>query len=51
MSRKSAIGWNLVCCCFFINLSGKGYINILRMRRESSRNGDCVFVCVYVCVL
>lgn len=50
MSRKSAVGWNLVCCCFFINLSGKGYINILRMGRESSGNGDCVFVCLCVCV-
>lgn len=51
MSRKSAAGWILVCCCFFINLSGKGYNNILRMRKGSSGNGDGVcFVCVCVVI-
>lgn len=49
MSRKSAAGWNLACCCFFINLSGKGYINILRIRKGSLGTGDGVCVCLCVC--
>lgn len=41
MSRKStADGWNQVRCCFFNDLSGKGNINVLRMREGTSGEGD-----------
>lgn len=36
---------------FLIHLSGKGYINILRMRKGNTGNGDDDDVCVYVCVV
>lgn len=39
MSRKSAAGWNQVYCCFFNDLSGKGNINILRIREGNSGEG------------
>lgn len=61
MSRKSAAGWNQVYCCFFNDLSGKGNINILRMREGNSRGGkgkggmreslSLCELCVCVCVL
>lgn len=45
MSRKPVAGWNQVCYCFFINLSGKGNINVLRMREGSSGERDDVCMC------
>lgn len=48
VSRKPVVGWNQVCYCFFINLSGKGNINVLRMREGSSGKRDDVCVCAVI---